>query len=112
MSADVTVTSAALIHIKKQLAKRGSGIGMRLAVKDSGCSGKKYILDLIDQKNSDDLIYIIDKLDNVLLCIDPQSYVYLAGTEIDYEKKGLTGHFVFHNPNEKAACGCGESFHV
>jgi iron-sulfur cluster assembly protein len=98
MSAELSVTPNAVIHIKKQLAKRGSGIGMRLAVKDAGCTGKKYILDLIDESNTDDLIYSLDKEDDLILCVD--------------EKQGLNGKFVFHNPNEKAACGCGESFHV
>jgi iron-sulfur cluster assembly protein len=112
MSAELSVTPNALIHIKKQLAKRGSGIGMRLAVKDAGCTGKKYILDLIDESNTDDLIYSLDKEDDLILCVDPLSYVFVAGTQIDYEKQGLNGKFVFHNPNEKAACGCGESFHV
>ncbi len=106
----LSATPAAITHIKKQLAKRGKGIGMRLAIKDAGCTGKKYILDLIDEKNSDDLIFMLDE--NIVLCIDPTSYVFVAGTEIDYEKTELTGKFVFHNPNEKASCGCGESFHV
>ncbi|HEV2613403.1 MAG TPA: iron-sulfur cluster assembly accessory protein [Gammaproteobacteria bacterium] len=107
---EITATPHAITHIKKQLAKRGKGIGMRLAVKDAGCTGKKYILDLIDAHNPEDLIYNIDT--DLIICVDPTSFVFVAGTQIDYEKKDLNGKFVFHNPNEKAACGCGESFHV
>ena len=107
---EITATPNAITHIKKQLAKRGKGIGMRLAVKDAGCTGKKYILDLIDAHNPEDLIYNLDT--DLIICVDPTSFVFVAGTQIDYEKKNLNGKFVLHNPNEKAACGCGESFHV
>jgi len=110
----ISVTPAAAAHIQKMLDRRGSGVGMRLRVENSGCSGKKYVVELIDEqdKHPDDKVYFLDNSATLILCVDPVSYAYVAGTQIDYEHKNLKGQFVYHNPNEKAACGCGESFYV
>lgn len=106
----ITVTESALAHIKKMLAKRGSGIGLRLSIKDSGCSGKSYVLALIDETNADDHVYPAGE--NIVVCVDPYSYVFVSDTTIDYERTGLNGKLVFHNPHQKSSCGCGESFNV
>jgi len=104
----ILATPAAVSRLQIMLEKRGKGAGVRFGVKNSGCSGKKYILDLVDDFDSQDLIFDT----GVKIAVDPESYVYVAGTTIDYVKKGLNTQFVFHNPQEKASCGCGESFHV
>jgi iron-sulfur cluster assembly protein len=109
---EISATPAAVSHIQKMIAKQGYGIGMRLSIKDSGCSGKKYVVALVksEEINPDDHVYLIGN--DLKICVDPKSFVYIAGVEIDYVKKNLNGNFVFHNPNEKASCGCGESFYV
>jgi iron-sulfur cluster assembly protein len=112
VSENISATPAAVRHIEKMIAKRGSGAGMRLSVKNSGCSGKKYIVTLIDaaEIHSDDHIFPITS--TLRICVDPVSFVTVAGTEVDYAKKGLNTCFIFNNPQEKASCGCGESFYV
>lgn len=107
---DITVTPAALAHIKKSMLKRGAGIGIRLNVKASGCSGKSYVVDYVDETNPNDLIIQLDK--DVIICIEPAAYLMMKGTQIDYVKEGLNARFVFNNPNIKGACGCGESFYL
>ena len=115
---EISATPAAISHIQKMIAKQGGGIGMRLSVKNSGCSGKKYIVALINPEDikPDDHVYNINNNinneENLKICVDSKSFVYTAGVVIDYVKKNLNGNFVFHNPNEKASCGCGESFYV
>ncbi len=112
---EITATPAAVLHIQKMIAKQGMGIGMRLSVKDSGCSGKKYIVTLINPEDiqPDDHVYEINNNNQILkICVDPKSFMYTAGVVIDYAQKNLTGNLVFHNPNTKASCGCGESFYV
>lgn len=106
----LSVTPSAVSHIQKMLVRRGKGIGMRLAVKETGCSGKSYQMTLIDETQSEDHVYPIGE--NIVLCVDPKSYIYIVGTTVDFIRKRFEGKFVFHNPNEKASCGCGESFHV
>lgn len=104
------VTPAALAHIKKMLAKQVGGIGMRLAIKETGCSGKTYQVSLIDKTEPNDHVFMQE--DDLIICIDPKSFVFVCGTTIDYARQGLGGSFVFLNPNEKGSCGCGESFNV
>ena len=91
----VTLTEAAAKHVQKYLARRGKGVGLRLGVKTSGCSGMAYKLEFADQVEPDD-----------------KSLPYLDGTELDYTREGLQEGFKFHNPNEKSRCGCGESFQI
>ena len=105
----VTLTVNAATHVQKFLASRGKGIGLRVGVKTSGCSGMAYKLEFVDQASPDDLIFTSNGV-NVL--VDPASLTYLAGTELDYAREGLNEGFKFSNPNATANCGCGESFKV
>ncbi len=105
----ITLTEAAAAHVSKYLNNRGSGVGLRLGVKTSGCSGLAYVLEFADETNPEDQTFE-DK--GITLVIDPKSLVYLDGTEVDFVKEGLNEGFKFNNPNVKTACGCGESFQV
>ncbi|MBV2182602.1 iron-sulfur cluster assembly protein IscA [Castellaniella sp. MT123] len=105
----ITLTQAAAEHIQRHLEKRGKGLGLRLGVKPSGCSGMSYLLEYVDDQGLDDTIF--DQF-GARLYVDSGSLPYLQGTELDYAREGLNEGFRFRNPNEKAACGCGESFTV
>mgnify|MGYP003573672404 CR=1 FL=1 len=105
----ITVTSAAAKHIENSLAKRGSGVGLRLGVKKSGCSGMAYVIDYADSVADNDQVF---ESQGVKVIIDNDSLSYLDGTEVDFRREGLNQSFTFSNPNIKAACGCGESFTV
>lgn len=105
----ITITENAAKHINSYLTKRGKGLGVRLGVKTSGCSGMAYNLEFVDEVNDDDLIF---EEHDARVYIDPKSLVYLDGTQVDYTKEGLQEGFKFENPNVKDSCGCGESFHV
>jgi iron-sulfur cluster assembly protein len=105
----VTVTDAAASHISGYLAKRGKGIGLRLGVHTTGCSGLAYKLEFADEVNDEDTRY---ESNGVTLFIDPKSLPYIDGTELDFGKEGLNEGFKFNNPNAKSECGCGESFNV
>lgn len=105
----ITLTQAAAEHIRRHLEKRGKGLGLRLGVKPSGCSGMSYLLEYVDDPGLDDQIF---EQFGARLYVDSGSLQYLQGTELDYAREGLNEGFRFRNPNEKAACGCGESFTV
>jgi len=105
----ITVTQAAADRVTKFLANRGKGLGIRLGVRTSGCSGMAYVLEFADEKEDEDVVFE-DR--GVKVIIDPKSLVYLDGTELDYAREGLNEGFKFNNPNVKNACGCGESFSV
>ena len=105
----ITVTEAAAQHVQKFLANRGKGVGIRLGVRTSGCSGMAYVLEFADQVEDDDLVFE-DR--GVKVVIDPKSLVYLDGTELDFTREGLNEGFKFNNPNVTNQCGCGESFNV
>ena len=105
----ITITENAAKHINNYLTKRGKGLGVRLGVQTSGCSGMAYNLEFVDEVNDDDLIF---EEHGARVYIDPKSLVYLDGTQVDYTKEGLQEGFKFENPNVKDSCGCGESFHV
>lgn len=105
----IIITENAAKHINSYLTKRGKGLGVRLGVKTSGCSGMAYNLEFVDEVNDDDLIF---EEHGARVYIDPKSLVYLDGTQVDYTKEGLQEGFKFENPNVKDSCGCGESFHV
>ena len=105
----VSLTPAAARHVTKSLVKRGSGIGLRLAVKTSGCNGFAYALEFVDASNPDDACF---ETHGVKVIVDPRSLGMLAGTELDFVREGLNEGFKFDNPNAKANCGCGESFAV
>ncbi|WP_094751818.1 iron-sulfur cluster assembly protein IscA [Psychromonas sp. CD1] len=105
----ITITEPAAQHVANFLANRGKGIGLRLGVKTSGCSGMAYVLEFVDILNDDDEVFV-DK--GISIIVDKKSLVYLNGTELDFVKNGLNEGFEFHNPNTNAECGCGESFSV
>ncbi|WP_415226056.1 iron-sulfur cluster assembly protein IscA [Psychromonas sp.] len=105
----ITMTEPAAKHVASFLANRGKGIGLRLGVKTSGCSGMAYVLEFVDVLNDDDEVFS-DK--GVKIIVDKKSLVYLDGTELDFVKEGLNEGFEFNNPNIDGECGCGESFSV
>ena len=105
----ITLTEKAAERFRTFLANRGKGIGLRLGVKTSGCSGLGYVLEFVDVLNDDDLVF---EQHGVKVVVDPKSLVYLDGIELDYVKEGLNEGFKYNNPNVKESCGCGESFHV
>lgn len=105
----VTLTEAAAKHVQKYLARRGKGVGLRLGVKTSGCSGMAYKLEFADQVEPDDKVW---ESFGVKVLVDEKSLPYLDGTELDFTREGLQEGFKFHNPNEKSRCGCGESFQI
>ena len=91
------------------MTNRGKGLGLRLGVRTSGCSGMAYVLEFVDEANDDDIVFE-DK--GIKVIIDGKSTVYLDGTELDFVKEGLNEGFKFNNPNVSSECGCGESFNV
>jgi len=105
----VTLTEAAAKHVATHLAKRGKGVGLRLGVRTSGCSGLAYKLEYADEVRPEDLRF---QSHGVTVIVDPKSLPYLEGTELDFAREGLNEGFKFNNPNVKDACGCGESFNV
>ena len=105
----ITLTATAAERVQKFLANRGKGVGLRLGVKTTGCSGMAYVLEFVDQIEAGDQVF---ESHGVKVIINPKSLVYLDGTELDYGKEGLNEGFKFNNPNVKGTCGCGESFNV
>ncbi len=105
----ISLTDAAADHVRKFLAKRGKGIGLRLGVRTSGCSGMAYVLEFADEINPEDQVF---EQGDIKVIVDPKSLVYLDGTELDYAREGLNEGFRFNNPNVANQCGCGESFSV
>ncbi|MGH1360943.1 MAG: iron-sulfur cluster assembly protein IscA [Burkholderiaceae bacterium] len=105
----VTLTDAAAEHVNRYLEKRGRGIGLRLGVRTTGCSGLAYKLEFADQPNPEDEQF---ESQGIQLFIDPKSMPYIDGTELDFGREGLNEGFRFRNPNVKSECGCGESFNV
>ena len=105
----ITLSESAAKHVSNFLSKRGKGIGVRLGVKTSGCSGMAYKLEFADSAEADDVVF---ESQGLKVLVDPKSLPYLDGTELDYAKEGLNEGFKFNNPNVKDQCGCGESFQV
>jgi len=105
----ITLTDKAAEHVKSYLDKRGKGIGLRLAVRTTGCSGMAYVLEFADEVAANDLVF---EDNDVTVVVDAKSLVYLDGTELDFGKEGLNVGFKFNNPNVKDECGCGESFNI
>ncbi|RUM94374.1 MAG: iron-sulfur cluster assembly protein IscA [Thiothrix sp.] len=105
----ITVTDAAAERVTKFLENRGKGVGVRLGVKTTGCSGMAYTVEFADEVDEHDTVY---EEKGVKILVNPKSLVYLDGTELDFTREGLNEGFRFNNPNEKDRCGCGESFTV
>ena len=105
----VTLTDAAARHVTRYMTKRGKGVGVRLGVRTTGCSGLAYKLEFVDAPSPEDLEF---ESRGVKVLVDPKSLPYIDGTELDFVREGLNEGFKFHNPREKDRCGCGESFRV
>lgn len=105
----IHLTDVAATRVQKFLEGRGKGIGLRLGVKTTGCSGLAYVMEWVDELQDDDEVF---ESKGVTVVVDKKSLMFLDGTEIDFAKAGLNEGFEFKNPNAKDACGCGESFTV
>jgi iron-sulfur cluster assembly protein len=106
---DITFTQQAAKQVAKNLERRGSGLGIRLGTKTTGCSGLAYVLEYVDKLNIDDNVI---ETGGIRVVVSNQSLVYLKGLTVDYVRKGLNEGFEFINPNERDRCGCGESFRI
>ena len=105
----ISLTEVAADRVKNFLASRGKGIGLRIGIKTTGCSGMAYVLEFVDEVDAEDEVF---ESRGVKVIVDPKSLVYLDGTQVDFAKEGLNEGFKFTNPNAKDECGCGESFTV
>ena len=105
----ITVTTSAKNKIKNNLNKRGHGIGIRVGVRTTGCSGLAYVLEYVDKIDADDKTF---EFDDFIVVVDQKSLTVINGIEIDYVRQGLNEGFEFNNPLEKDRCGCGESFRI
>lgn len=105
----ITLTENAAKHVQSFIAKRGKGVGVRLGVRTSGCSGLAYKLEFADDIDPEEVQF---ESRGVKVLVDPKSLEFLDGTELDYTREGLNEGFKFSNPNVKDQCGCGESFKV
>jgi len=105
----ISLTQSAATRVRSFLEKRGRGVGLRIGVRKSGCSGYAYTIDYADAIDADDVVF--DR-DGVKVIVDPESLDLIDGTEVDFVKDGLNEAFKFRNPNVKGECGCGESFTV
>ncbi|MEH8021618.1 MULTISPECIES: iron-sulfur cluster assembly protein IscA [Rheinheimera] len=105
----ISMTAAAADRVRSFLHNRGKGIGLRVGIKTTGCSGLAYVLEFVDTLNEDDEVF---EQDNLKLIVDGKSLVYIDGTQLDFVKDGLNEGFQFNNPNVNGECGCGESFTV
>jgi iron-sulfur cluster assembly protein len=95
--------------MQRSLASRGKGLGIRLGVKTSGCSGMSYVMEFVDEVQEGDQVF---ESHGMTVVIDARSLPYMMGTELDFVREGLNEGFKFENPNAKSSCGCGESFSV
>ena len=105
----ITLTAAAAERVHSFLATRGSGVGLKLGVKKTGCSGFAYVINYAEAIGASDVVF---DSRGVKVVVDPASLQYIDGTEVDFVRHGLNEAFRFRNPNVKGECGCGESFNV
>jgi len=105
----ITMTEKAAKHVARYLERRGKGLGLRLGVKTTGCSGLAYKLEYVDELQPEDQVF---ESHGIKVIVDPKSLAYIDGTELDFAREGLNEGFRFNNPNVKDECGCGESFRV
>jgi len=105
----ISLTEKAARHVANHLQKRGKGVGLRLGVRTSGCSGMAYKLEFVDEPMPEDQQF---ESYGVRVFVDPKSLPYLEGMVLDFAREGLSEGFKFNNPNVKDMCGCGESFNV
>jgi len=105
----ISITELAASKVRKNLETRGKGIGIRIGVRTTGCSGMAYVLEYVDEVTTEDQCF---ESNGCKLFVDPKSLAYISGLNIDWVKNGLNEGFDFKNPNEKDRCGCGESFRI
>jgi len=105
----ITMTEKAAKHVAGYLERRGKGVGLRVGVKTTGCSGLAYKLEYVDELQPEDQVF---ETRGIKVIVDPKSLPYIDGTELDFAREGLNEGFKFNNPNVKDECGCGESFRV
>ena len=105
----VTLTDAAARHVTRNITKRGKGVGVRLGVKTTGCSGLAYKLEYADEIAPEDVVF---EDNGIKVLVDPKSMAYIDGTKLDFVREGLNEGIKFINPNQRDRCGCGESFRV
>jgi iron-sulfur cluster assembly protein len=105
----IQLTEVAAKRVQDFLENRGKGIGLRLGVKTTGCSGLAYVIEFVDELESDDSVF---ESRGVKVVVDPKSLIFLDGTQVDFAREGLNEGFQFINPNAKDECGCGESFTI
>jgi iron-sulfur cluster assembly protein len=105
----ISVTETAAKKIKQNLAHRGTGMGIRIGIRTTGCSGLAYVLEYVDRVDAEDTVF---ESNDVQVIVDAKSLPILGNLEVDYVRQGLNEGFEFNNPNEKDRCGCGESFRI
>jgi iron-sulfur cluster assembly protein len=105
----ISLTDLAANKIKRQLENRGKGLGIRIGIKTTGCSGYAYSLEYVDTPSTDDMSFVSH---GIHIFVDPKSLVFVDGLVMDWKRNGLNEGFDFVNPNERDRCGCGESFRV
>ena len=105
----ISLTASAAERVRSYIEKRGHGVGLRVGVKKTGCSGYAYVIDYADSIGDDDKVF---DGGGVKVIVDPKSLELIDGTEVDFVKDGLNEAFKFRNPNVKGECGCGESFNI
>ena len=105
----ISLTDSAAVRVRTHLEKRGTGIGLRLGVTQTGCSGYSYVINYADEIDASDVVFE-DK--GIKVVVDPEALQLIDGTEVDFVKNGLNEAFSFRNPNITGECGCGESFNV
>ena len=105
----ISLTEAAAERVNTYLAKRGQGVGLRLGVKSTGCSGYSYVINYADSVEGEDIVFE-DR--GVKIVVDPDALKLIDGTQVDFIKNGLNEAFSFKNPNVTGECGCGESFNI
>ena len=108
----ITVTDTAARKIQQHISKRGAGVGIRIGIRTTGCSGLAYVLEYVDTEQGREICIEHYDINGVRIYIDPKHRPYLYGMTIDYVRNGLNEGFEFRNPNERDRCGCGESFRV
>ena len=105
----IHLTEVAAQRVQGFLDSRGKGIGLRLGVKTTGCSGLAYVIEFVDELQTEDSVF---ESKGIKVVVDPKSLIFLDGTEVDFAREGLNEGFQFKNPNAKDECGCGESFTI
>jgi len=105
----ISITESAAKRVSAYLEKRGQGVGLRLGVKSTGCSGYSYVINYADSVDGEDVVFE-DR--GVKIVVDPEALKLIDGTEVDFVQNGLNEAFSFKNPNVTGECGCGESFNI